>query len=81
MTGISGKVVAVTGASSGIGEATARLLAERGAAVVLGARRTERLDKLVQEIRDQGGRAIGRATDVTRRENLQRLTIRPAVQG
>jgi NADP-dependent 3-hydroxy acid dehydrogenase YdfG len=81
MTGISGKVVAVTGASSGIGEATARLLAERGAAVVLGARRTERLDKLVQEIRDQGGRAIGRATDVTRREDLQRLTIRPAVQG
>src|ERR1700742_5341210 len=73
MTGISGKVVAVTGASSGIGEATARLLAERGAAVVLGARRAERLDKLAQQIRDDGGRAISRATDVTRREDLQRL--------
>src|SRR6185437_3788809 len=73
MTGISGKVVAVTGASSGIGEATARLLAERGAAVVLGARRAERLDKLAQQIRDDGGRAISRATDVTRREDLRRL--------
>ena len=73
MTGISGKVVAVTGASSGIGEATARLLAGRGAAVVLGARRTERLDQLAQQIRDNGGRAVSRATDVTRREDLQRL--------
>ena len=71
MTGISGKVVAITGASSGIGEATARLLAERGAAVVLGARRTERLDQLAQEIRDHGGRAVSRATDVTRREDLR----------
>jgi len=70
MTGISGKVVAVTGASSGIGEATARLLAERGAAVVLGARRTERLDQIAQQIRDRGGRAVSRATDVTRREDL-----------
>ena len=74
MTGISGKVVAITGASSGIGEATARLLAERGAAVVLGARRTERLDKLAQEIRVGGGRAITCPTDVTRPEDLQRLT-------
>ena len=73
MTGISGKVVAVTGASSGIGEATARLLAGRGAAVVLGARRTERLDQIAQQIRDRGGRAVSRATDVTRREDLQRL--------
>jgi NADP-dependent 3-hydroxy acid dehydrogenase YdfG len=64
MTGINGKVVAITGASSGIGEATARLLAERGAAVALGARRTDRLDKLAQAIR---------ATDVTRPEDLQRL--------
>ena len=43
MSEIQGKVVAITGASSGIGEATARLLAERGAKVILGARRTERL--------------------------------------
>jgi NADP-dependent 3-hydroxy acid dehydrogenase YdfG len=73
MAGINGKVVAITGASSGIGEATARLLAERGAAVALGARRTDRLDKLVQEIRDNGGRAVTRATDVTRRVDLERL--------
>jgi NADP-dependent 3-hydroxy acid dehydrogenase YdfG len=73
MTGISGKVVAVTGASSGIGEAAARLLAEQGAAVVLGARRTERLDQIAQQIRDRGGRVVSRATDVTRREDLQRL--------
>ena len=74
MAGINGKVVAVTGASSGIGEATARLLAARGAAVVLGARRTERLDKITREIRDQGGRAVARAADVTRPEDLQGLT-------
>ena len=49
MNGIEGKVVAITGASSGIGEATARLLAERGAAVVLGARRVERLDDIARE--------------------------------
>ncbi|MFI7448261.1 SDR family oxidoreductase [Nonomuraea sp. NPDC049714] len=73
MTAIDGQVVAITGASSGIGEATARLLAEQGAAVVLGARRTQRLDELAQDIRDRGGRAIGCATDVLRQEDLERL--------
>ncbi|WP_043633007.1 SDR family oxidoreductase [Nonomuraea candida] len=73
MSAISGKVVAITGASSGIGEATARLLAERGAAVVLGARRTARLDEIAREIRDRGGRVVTRAVDVTAREDLQRL--------
>jgi NADP-dependent 3-hydroxy acid dehydrogenase YdfG len=73
MSGISGKVVAITGASSGIGEATAQLLAERGAAVVLGARRTERLDELVHDIRDHGGQAVACATDVTVREDLEHL--------
>jgi NADP-dependent 3-hydroxy acid dehydrogenase YdfG len=73
MSAIRGKVVAITGASSGIGEATARLLAERGAAVVLGARRTERLDAIAREIRDRGGRAVTRAVDVTAREDLERL--------
>ena len=52
MSGIEGKVVAITGASSGIGEATARLLAEGGAKVVLGARRTERLDDITRQLRD-----------------------------
>ncbi|SDL19209.1 SDR family oxidoreductase [Nonomuraea jiangxiensis] len=73
MSAIRGKVVAITGASSGIGEATARLLAERGAAVVLGARRTERLDQIAREIRDRGGRAVTRAVDVTAREDLEQL--------
>ena len=73
MSGISGKVVAVTGASSGIGEATARLLAERGAAVVLGARRTDRLDEIAEQIRGRGGRALSHAVDVTRRDDVERL--------
>jgi NADP-dependent 3-hydroxy acid dehydrogenase YdfG len=73
MTGISGKVVAITGSSSGIGEATARLLAERGAAVVLGARRTDRLDEVAGQIRVSGGRAVSCATDVTNPGDLQRL--------
>jgi NADP-dependent 3-hydroxy acid dehydrogenase YdfG len=73
MEGITGKVVAITGASSGIGEATARLLAARGAAVVLGARRTERLDLLANEIRDHGGQAVASATDVTVQADLERL--------
>jgi NADP-dependent 3-hydroxy acid dehydrogenase YdfG len=76
MSDIEGKVVAITGASSGIGEATALLLAERGAAVVVGARRTERLDKLVDVIRDGGGRAVSQGADVTRREDLDRLVGR-----
>jgi len=70
------RVVAITGASSGIGEATALLLAERGAAVVLGARRTDRIDELAQGIRDRGGRAVSCPTDVTRLEDVQRLVSR-----
>jgi NADP-dependent 3-hydroxy acid dehydrogenase YdfG len=67
------KVVAITGASSGIGEATARFMAGRGAAVVLGARRKDRLDELARDIRDQGGRAVACVVDVTHLEDLQRL--------
>jgi NADP-dependent 3-hydroxy acid dehydrogenase YdfG len=73
MTGITGKVVAITGASSGIGEATARLLAERGARVVIGARRTERLDEIAREIRDRGGAATACRTDVARSGDLEHL--------
>ena len=73
MSGITGKVVAITGASSGIGEATARLLADGGAKVVLGARRTERLDDIAREIRDGGGTAITCRTDVARRADVERL--------
>ncbi|WP_432010514.1 SDR family oxidoreductase [Streptomyces cucumeris] len=73
MTGIDGKVVAVTGASSGIGEATALLLAERGARLVLGARRTERLTELVARIEGAGGTAVALRTDVTRRDDVRAL--------
>ena len=70
---ITNKTVVVTGASSGMGAATALHLAERGAAVVLGARRTDRIEALVSEITEAGGRAIAVQTDVTKREDLQRL--------
>ncbi|RVU06455.1 SDR family oxidoreductase [Novosphingobium umbonatum] len=62
---ISGKTVIITGASSGIGEATARLLAARGARLVLGARREDRLNTIVEAIRKDGGQAIAQALDVT----------------
>ncbi len=71
MSGIQGKVIAITGASSGIGEAAARELARRGAHVVLGARRTDRLERLVAEITAAGGSARCRALDVTRLEDVQ----------
>ncbi len=71
MSGIEGKVVAITGASSGIGEATARLLARRGAKVVLGARRTDRLEALVEAIREEGGSAHFRKLDVSRLEDVE----------
>jgi NADP-dependent 3-hydroxy acid dehydrogenase YdfG len=73
MSRITGKVVAITGASSGIGEATARVLSERGAKVVLGARRVAALDAIADELRDRGGQAVVCATDVTRRDDLERL--------
>ncbi|PTW55701.1 NADP-dependent 3-hydroxy acid dehydrogenase YdfG [Breoghania corrubedonensis] len=70
---IEGKVVAITGASSGIGRATAKLLAERGALVVLGARREPVLEALAEEIAAAGGRAAFKATDVRRRGDLEAL--------
>jgi NADP-dependent 3-hydroxy acid dehydrogenase YdfG len=73
---LQGKVIAITGASSGIGEATARLLAARGAKVVLGARRTERLDQVADELRADGASSLVVTTDVTRREDLDRLVTR-----
>ncbi len=71
MSNIKGKVIVITGASSGIGEAAASLLAERGAKVVVGARRTERLEKLAGGIKAKGGEAAFRAVDVTKRQDVQ----------
>lgn len=73
LSGIEGKVVAITGASSGIGEATALLLAERGAKVVLGARRADRLEALGARIVNAGGEAAYASIDVRRRDDLSTL--------
>jgi NADP-dependent 3-hydroxy acid dehydrogenase YdfG len=73
MSGIKEKVVVITGASSGIGEATALLLAERGAKVVLGARGPERLEALAARIAASGGEAAYARTDVKRREDVSNL--------
>ena len=78
MSNITDKVVVITGASSGIGESTAKLLAERGAKVVLGARRSNRIDAVVKEISATGGKAIGFATDVTKREKWKRSSKGPS---
>ncbi|OJH40915.1 SDR family oxidoreductase [Cystobacter ferrugineus] len=73
MSGIQDKVVVITGASSGIGEATSLLLAERGAKVVLGARRADRLEALASRIAAAGGEAAHACTDVKRRDDLSKL--------
>ncbi|WP_230983032.1 SDR family oxidoreductase [Inquilinus limosus] len=68
---MEGKIIAVTGASSGIGEAVARHFAKAGAAVMLGARRLHRLEVVAEEIRCDGGRVALRRLDVTRREDAE----------
>jgi NADP-dependent 3-hydroxy acid dehydrogenase YdfG len=73
MSGIEDKVVVITGASSGIGEATALLLAERGAKVVLGARRSDRLEALAARIANMGDEVAYTRTDVRRRDDLSDL--------
>jgi NADP-dependent 3-hydroxy acid dehydrogenase YdfG len=70
---LNNKIVAITGASSGIGEATARLLAAKGARVLLGARRTDRLATVVAEIRAAGGEAHFTSLDVTSLSEMERF--------
>src|SRR4051812_40298141 len=76
---IAGKIVVITGASSGLGEATARLLSAEGATVVLGARRVDRLQSLVKELTGKGGQALAVATDVTHCDQVKKL-VDTAVQ-
>jgi len=77
---IENKVVVITGASSGLGEATAKYLAKKGAFLVLGARRKELLEKIVQEITSDGGTAIYQQTDVTIKEQVASL-VNKAVES
>ena len=70
---IAGKVIVITGASSGFGEAAARLLSAEGASVVLGARRADRIQSLATELSGRGGKALAVTTDVTRREPVKKL--------
>jgi NADP-dependent 3-hydroxy acid dehydrogenase YdfG len=70
---IENKVVIITGASSGIGEATAKLLASKGAKVVLGARRERELKQLVKEISDVGGQAVYQVVDVTKQADNESI--------
>ena len=70
---ISGKVIVITGASSGTGEATARHLAKLGASVAFGARRVDRIDALAKELTDAGHKALAVKTDVTDRNQVKNL--------
>jgi len=70
---IQGKVIVITGASSGLGEAAARRLAAEGARVVLGARRVDRIQALADELTQSGGKALAVQTDVTDPDQVQRL--------
>src|SRR2546422_2436084 len=76
---IEGKVVVITGASSGLGEAAARLLSSQGAIVVLGARRVDRIQSLANELTGKGGKVLAMATDVTQCEQVKAL-VDAAVQ-
>lgn len=73
MNRISGKVVVITGASSGLGEATALHLAAQGATVVVAARRKDRLDALVRQIVGDGGTALALQVDVTKRQEVEAI--------
>lgn len=75
---IEGKVVVITGASSGLGESTACHLAKQGAIVVLGARRNDRLDAIAKSIIAEGGKALAVTVDVTKRAEVEELVKKAA---
>src|SRR4051812_43315915 len=70
---IQGKIIVITGASSGLGEATARRLSAEGAIVVLGARRSDRLQSLTKEFEAKGAKSLAVTVDVTDRTQVQKL--------
>ena len=70
---IAGKVIVITGASSGMGEAAARHLAAQGASIIAVARRADRIEKLVAEITNAGGKALAVSADVSKRHDMQKL--------
>lgn len=78
MSSITGKVIAITGAGTGMGEADALLLAERGARVVLGDLREDRLKSVPARITDAGGEVIYTTADVRQRDALQALVQWPS---
>ena len=78
--GIQDKVIVITGASSGLGEAAARLLSAQGASVVLGARRADRIQSLANELSAKGDKAVVKTTDVTDRAQVKAL-VDAAVQA
>lgn len=73
MSDVARKVIVITGASSGMGEAAARHLPAKGAQIVLGARRVDRIDAVAADITQVGGKAVAVPTDVTQRGDLTRL--------
>jgi len=73
MENIEGKVVVITGASSGLGEATARMLSSKGGTVILGARRAERIQRLADELKKKSGKALAQMTDVTDASQVKKL--------
>jgi NADP-dependent 3-hydroxy acid dehydrogenase YdfG len=75
---VEGKVVVITGASSGLGAASARYLAGRGATVVLGARRSERIEALADELKVGGAQALAKTTDVTDRAQIKLWSMPPS---
>lgn len=76
MENVKGKVVVITGASSGFGKITAQYLSERGALVALGARSSDKIEAIAKEINDKGGKAIAVTTDVTDKDQVKNLVDR-----
>src|SRR5215471_17016686 len=70
---VSNKIIVITGASSGLGEAAAKHLSEHGAIVVLGARRADRIESLAKGLSTKGGKALALTTDVTKYDQVKKL--------